>query len=67
MGLPLELSEKDTKIYYTNPFVKVVINDKGEIISGTWSYTVKICMNNMKAFGQTVEKASITMDNTITV
>lgn len=67
MGLPLELSEQDTVIYYTNPNVKVVIDENGEIVSGTWSYTVEICMNNMKAFGQTVEKASITMDNTITV
>ena len=66
-GLPLELSEEETKIYYTNPVVKVVINDKGEIISGTWSYTVEIRMNNFKAFGQNVEKASITMENTITV
>ncbi len=66
-GLPLELSQEDTKIYYTNPIVKVVINDNGEIISGTWSYTVKISMNNFKAFGQNVEKAYIIMDNTITV
>lgn len=67
MGLPLELSEQDTKIYYTNPTVKVTINENGEIVGGTWSYTVKICMDNMTAFGQKVEKASITMDNTITV
>lgn len=67
MGLPLELSEQDTKIYYTNPSVKVVVNSDGEIVSGTWSYMVQICMNNMTAFGQKVEKASITMDNTITV
>ena len=66
-GLPLELSEEDTKIYYTNPIVKVTINDNGEIISGSWSYTVEIIMNNFKAFGQTVEKASIVMENTITV
>lgn len=66
-GLPLELSEEDTKIYYTNPVVKVVINENGEIISGTWSYTVEISMNNFKAFGQTVEKAKIIMDNVITV
>lgn len=66
-GLPLELSEEETTIYYTNPTVKVTLNDNGEIISGTWNYTVKICMNNFKAFGQNVEKATITMDNTITV
>ncbi len=67
MGLPLELSEQDTKIYYTNPTVKVEIGAEGKIVSGTWSYRVEICMDNMTAFGQKVEKASITMDNTITV
>lgn len=30
MGLPLELSEKDTKIYYTNPVVKVVVGADGK-------------------------------------
>ena len=67
MGLPLELSEEDTKIYYTNPSVKVVIDNNGKIISGTWSYTVEISMNNFKAFGKNVDKASIVMENTITV
>lgn len=68
-GLSIELSEneEDTKIYYTNPTVNVVINDNGEIVKGTWSYTVEICMNNFKAFGKDVEKASIVMENTITV
>lgn len=66
-GLPLELSEEETKIYYTNPSVKVVINSNGEIVSGTWFYTVEIKMDNFKAFGQNVNTASIIMDNTITV
>ncbi len=67
MGLSLELSEEDTKIYYTNPSLKVNVNDNGEIISGTWSYTVEISMNNFKAFGKNVDKASIVMENTIIV
>lgn len=66
-GLPLELSEEETTIYYTNPTVKVTINENGEIISGTWSYTVEISMLNFKAFGQNVDKAKIIMDNTITI
>lgn len=68
-GLSLELSEneEDTKIYYTNPVVNVVINDNGEIVKGTWSCTVEICMNNFKTFGKNVDKASIVMENTITV
>lgn len=67
LGLPLELSDKDTKIYYTNPVLKVLINKDGEIVSGTWKYTVEIRMNNYKAFGQEVETTSVIMDNTITV
>lgn len=67
LGLPLELSEKDTKIYYTNPTVKVVIDDNGKIINGTWKYTVEIRMDNFKAFGKSVETASVIMDNTLSV
>ena len=66
-GLPLELSEDETKVYYTNPSIKVTINENGEIVSGTWFYTVEIKMDNFKAFGQNVNTASIVMDNMITV
>ncbi len=67
LGLPLELSEKDTKIYYTNPTVKVVVDSNGKIVNGTWRYTVDINMNNYKAFGKTVDTTSVVMDNVITV
>ncbi len=67
LGLPLELSDKDTKIHYTNPTVKVLINEDGEIVKGTWKYTVEIRMDNYKAFGKPVENTSVVMDNTITV
>lgn len=67
LGLPLELSDKDTKIYYTNPTVKVLINENGEIVNGTWKYTVEIRMDNYKAFGKAVENTSVIMDNTLTV
>ncbi|MBR2868365.1 MAG: hypothetical protein IKB88_04790 [Clostridia bacterium] len=67
LGLPLVLSEKDTKILYTNPTVNVTVNNKGEIISGTWKYTVEIKMDNYKVFGKTVETTSVVMDNVITV
>lgn len=67
LGLPLELSEKDTKIYYMNPTVKVIVNNEGKIICGTWKYTVDINMNNYKAFGKIVDTTSVVMDNIITV
>lgn len=66
-GLPLELSEKDIKIYYTNPTLKVLIDDSGKIIKGTWSYTVDINMNNYKVFGTAVNSTSVVMENVITL
>ncbi len=67
LGLPLELSDKDTKIYYTDPVVKVLINSNGEIVKGTWRYTVEIRLNNYKAFGKRVDTTSVIMDNTLSV
>ena len=67
LGLPLELSDDDTKIYYTNPTVKVTVDGNGKIISGTWKYTVEISMNNYKAFGKDVKCTSVVMDNKITL
>ena len=67
LGLPLELSDKDTKIYYTDPVVKVLINGNGEIVKGTWRYTVEISLNNYKAFGKKVDTTSVIMDNTLSV
>lgn len=67
LGIPLELSDKDTKIYYTKPVVKVLINSDGEIVKGTWKYTVEIRMDNYKAFGKAVDTTSVIMDNAITV
>ncbi len=66
LGLPLELNEKATKIYYTNPTVKVLIDD-GKIVNGTWKYTVEIRMDDYKAFGKDVKTTSIIMDNILTV
>ena len=67
LGLPLEISEKETKIYYTEPTVRVYLDSDGRIVSGTWRYSVEIRMNNYKAFGKTVETTSVIMENIITV
>ena len=67
LGLPLEISEKDTTIHYTKPTVKVLIDPNGKIIKGTWSYTVEIRLNNYKVGGTTVDNTSVIMDNLITV
>ena len=67
MGLPIEISEKDTKIYYTNPTVKVLIDENGNIIKGTWRYTVDINLNNYHVAGTKINTTSVVMDNTITL
>ena len=68
-GLSIELSEneEDTKIYYTNPTINIVVNENGEIVEGIWKCTVTISMDNLKAFGKDVENATIVMENTITL
>lgn len=65
--LPLEINYNETKIYYTNPTVKVLIVPNGKIVNGTWQYTVDIRLNNYKAFGQPVDSTSIVMVNTLTL
>lgn len=67
LKLPLEINEKETKIYYTNPTVRVLIDPNGKIVNGTWQYTVDIRLNNYKAFGQPVDSTSVVMVNTLTV
>lgn len=67
LGLPIEISEKDTKIHYTKPVVKVLVDGNGKIVKGTWSYTVDIGLNNCKVGGKTVETTSVVLDNIITV
>lgn len=67
MGIPLELSEKDTSIHYTKPIVKVLIDNNGNIIKGTWSYRVDIRMNNYQVMGTKIDTTSVVMDNTITL
>ncbi|MBR6531907.1 MAG: hypothetical protein IKT61_05340 [Clostridia bacterium] len=67
LRLPLDLNEKETRIYYTNPTVKVLIDPNGKIVNGTWQYTVDIRLNNYKAFGQPVDSTSVVMVNTLTV
>ncbi len=67
LGLPIEISEKDTTIHYTKPVIKILIDPNGKIIKGTWSYTVEIRLNNYKVGGTTVDNTSVIMDNLITV
>ncbi len=67
LGLPIEVSSDTTTIHYTNPVVRVLIDENGKIIKGTWSYTVEIRLKDYKVFGADVQSSSIIMNNVITV
>ena len=67
LGLPIEIPEESKSIHYTNASVKVMDDENGKIIRGTWKYTVEIRLKDYKAFGADVESSSIVMDNVITV
>ncbi len=67
LGLPIEIPSESTSIHYTNAVVKVLIDSNGNIIKGTWSYTVEIRLKDYKVFGADVESSSIIMNNVITV
>ncbi len=67
LGLPIHLSDKDTSIHYTNAKIKVLIDKDGNIVKGTWSYTVDIRLNNYKVGNSTVDTTSVVMDNIITI
>ncbi len=67
LGIAIQISDKDTKIHYTNATVKVLIDKDGNIVKGTWKYTVDINLNNYKVGKSTVETTSVVMDNVITV
>lgn len=67
LGLPIEISAETTTIHYTNPVVRVLVDENGMIIKGTWSYTIEIRLKDYKAFGADVQSSAIVMDNVITV
>lgn len=66
-GLPIEISKEHISAIYVSPSVNVTINENGLIENGTWKYTVTITLSNFKVSGATVNNASVTMDNVLTL
>ena len=66
-GLPIEISNENISAVYVSPSVSVKINENGIIENGTWRYTVTLTFSNFKVTGATVDNASVTMDNVITL
>lgn len=66
-GLPLDISEEKTVLTYTEPEIKVLIDKNGEIVNGTWSYTVEVSLSDYRFAGAKVDSTKVVLENTITV
>lgn len=66
-GLPIEISKEHISAIYVSPLVNVTINENGLIENGTWKYTVTITLSDFKVSGTTVNNASVTMENVLTL
>ena len=65
-GLPLEVNSDNAVITYRNAVVKVLIDDSGKIVKGTWSCEVEIKLSNYKFAGAAVDSTVVVLQNTIT-
>ncbi len=65
----INYKDADIKVRYTNPTVKVRINEKGVIEKGTWSYNSKIDIKNLaiENFNITIKKAYAEIEYIIVV
>ncbi len=63
----IKYEEADIKIHYTNPTVKVKINEKGIVEKGTWSYNAVIAIKSLDISGIMVNKADAELAYVIVV
>ena len=63
----IKFEEADIKIHYTNPTVKVRINNSGIIEKGTWSYDSLIYIRELDINGMMIDKADAEIDYVITI
>ena len=66
-GLPIDISVENTVITYTNPVIKVLIDENGKIVNGTWKSDVEISLSDYKFAGSTVDSTRVVIVNKITV
>lgn len=63
----IKFEEADIKVHYTNPMVKVRINNSGLIEKGTWSYDSLIYIRHLDVNGIMIDKADAQIDYIITI
>ena len=71
LGMDAIVADKDVKLHYANPKLRVTINSDGKIINGTWSYITNISLKNLtiKAVGISVpvKEATAIVDFVVTL
>ena len=63
----IKYKEADIKVHYTEPTVKVRINDKGIIEKGTWRYVSDIYIRHLEVSGIMINKADAEIEYVIVV
>lgn len=66
-GLPIEINVDKTVLRYTEPVIRVLIDDSGKIVKGSWSSTVEISLSDYSFAGARVDSTRVVLDNKITV
>lgn len=66
-GLPIEINVEKTVLRYSDPVIKVLVDENGKIVNGTWSCTVTISLSDYKFAGSGVDSTVVILDNKITV
>ena len=63
----IKYKEADIKVHYSQPTVKVKINDKGIIEKGTWRYVSEIYIRHLEISGIMIDKADAEIEYVIIV
>ena len=63
----IKYKEADIKVHYTQPTVKVRINESGKIEKGTWRYVSDIYIRHLEVSGIMIDKADAQIEYVIVV
>ncbi|MBE6789603.1 MAG: hypothetical protein E7535_00250 [Ruminococcaceae bacterium] len=66
-GLPIEISVEKAIISYSEPVIKVIVDENGRIINGRWSCTMEISLSDYTFAGAKVDSTRVVLKNIITV
>lgn len=66
-GLPIDISVEKTIISYSEPVIKVLVGEDGEIVNGYWSCNMEVSLSDYTFAGARVDSTRVVLKNIITV